>query len=70
MRGDKQFAKEVTKLTDWAWVNPLYQFELPFSLSGIDSIELDASQGLADVDRTNNLYPFNKNYTLKGKVKE
>ena len=70
MRGDKQFARKVTKLTDWAWVNPLYEFDLPFSLSAIDSIEIDASQGLADIDRTNNIYPFNKDYTLKGEVKE
>jgi len=70
MRGDKQFARKVTKLTDWAWVNPLYEFDLPFSLTDIESIEIDASQGLADIDRTNNTYPFNKDYTLKGEVKE
>ncbi|MEQ6121039.1 M1 family metallopeptidase [Reichenbachiella sp. MALMAid0571] len=70
MRGDKYFDQEVTKLTDWAWVNPLYEFDLPFSLSAIDSIEIDASQGLADIDRTNNVYPFTSDFTLKGEVKK
>ena len=42
---------------DWPWVYPLYELELPISKSEIESIEIDTSRRMADVNRENNVYP-------------
>ncbi|MFT7032748.1 MAG: hypothetical protein ACJA2S_001249 [Cyclobacteriaceae bacterium] len=66
MRGEKQHPEEVKTMSDWPWVNPFYELSIPHALSEIESIEIDDSQRMADVDRSNNLFPFNKNLELKG----
>lgn len=44
-------------LEDWGWAFPTYQFVIEKPLAEIESIEIDDSQLMADVDRSNNVYP-------------
>jgi hypothetical protein len=45
---------ERNDLTAWPWVNPSYVFKINSKPSDIISIEIDASQRMADVERKNN----------------
>ena len=40
--------------TEWRWTHPDYTFETTRSIKDIKSIEIDPSQRLADINRTNN----------------
>ncbi len=42
----------------WPWTNPVYEVKLPVNKSEIKSIEIDPSQRMADVDRSNNKIEF------------
>jgi hypothetical protein len=44
-----------TTLADWPWVYPTYNVQLNRKSGEIQSIEIDASQRLADINRKNNL---------------
>lgn len=44
-----------TTLADWPWVYPTYTVQLNRKSGEIQSIEIDASQRLADINRKNNL---------------
>jgi hypothetical protein len=44
-----------TVLESWPWVNPSYTLVIPAGSQGIRRIEIDPTQRLADVDRTNNV---------------
>ena len=55
MRGEKPTKRTVLK--DWAWAYPTYTFS---TLKEIKAVEIDASQLMADIDRTNN--KFEKNH--------
>lgn len=70
MRGEKVFEEEVTTLSDWPWVNPYYTLEVPFAQSEIKRIEIDPSQTMADIDRSNNAFPFNRELELIGQPKK
>lgn len=50
MRGEKPTS--ATQINDWAWAMPTYSFE---TKKAIKSVEIDASQMMADVKRENNL---------------
>lgn len=39
---------------DWPWVNPSYELRLPVQASEIESVEIDPSARMADVNRNNN----------------
>lgn len=39
---------------DWPWVNPTYELSISRPLSDIERIEIDPSQRMADIDRSNN----------------
>ena len=56
MRGTKKFDSKVKVniLSDWSWVNPTYSFKVEANKKEIYSIEIDSSQRMADVDRSNN----------------
>lgn len=59
MRGEKnndQYpdVEQIIK-PDWPWVNPTYSLSIPSPASSIESIEIDPSQRMADIDRENNL---------------
>jgi len=57
MRWEKTAAHENwTVADDWAWAYPTYELKINKSLSEIESIEIDQSQLMADVNRDNNLY--------------
>ena len=45
-----------TVLSDWAWANPNYFFEVPKAKTSIKKITIDPSGLMADVKRDNNLY--------------
>ncbi|MFK7932867.1 MAG: M1 family metallopeptidase [Saprospiraceae bacterium] len=57
MRGNKpQEAKGMTQtvIEDWPWTNPTYSFKVGRSLENIQSVEIDPSIRLMDVNRDNN----------------
>lgn len=41
---------------DWAWTNTQYSMNLPFKIEEILSIEIDSSQRMADIERSNNIW--------------
>lgn len=41
---------------DWPWTNPTYQLSIDKPKAEIKKIEIDPSQRMADVDRSNNIY--------------
>ena len=45
-----------TVADDWAWAYPTYKLNIEKPLSEIESIEIDESQLMADVNRDDNLY--------------
>lgn len=49
MRGEKP--TEATIISDWAWANPNYTFEVT---KVVKSVEIDPKQWVADIDRDNN----------------
>ena len=61
MRGTKKsetaMARQIAK--DWHWTHPTYDLIIKLNLNDIKSIEIDPSQRMADVDRSNNIYPMN-----------
>lgn len=74
MRGEKKenFAGATTiLLDDWTWTYPEYVLKLPVELKDIEKIEIDPSERMADIERSNNVYPYknNKDTYLKGKRK-
>ncbi|SHF72262.1 Peptidase family M1 [Salegentibacter echinorum] len=62
MRWEKPATRENwTVADDWAWAYPTYDLEINKPLSEIESIEIDESQLMADVNRDNNLYTAEEN---------
>ena len=61
MRGTKKsetaMARQIAK--DWHWTHPTYDLIIKLNLNDIKSIEIDPSQRMADVDRSNNNYSMN-----------
>lgn len=53
MRWEKPDMTNVEK--DWAWAYPTYTLNIGSSADDINSIEIDPSQKMADIDRTNNI---------------
>jgi hypothetical protein len=47
-------SEQRTILEPWPWVNPSYTLKINKKMSDIESIEIDASQRMADVNRKNN----------------
>jgi hypothetical protein len=44
----------VTVHPEWKWTHPEYTFPITKGVQSIKSIEIDPSQRLADINRTNN----------------
>ena len=65
MRGEKENETDLprTVLADWPWTFPTYRMTIPRPASDIKSIVIDPSLRLADVDRSDNVYP-NGNPTM------
>ncbi len=51
MRGEK--STSATIINDWAWAMPTYSFN---AKKAVKSVEIDASQMMADIDRGNNVF--------------
>lgn len=63
MRGEKPAEEEQVNrilLADWEWTNPTYTFELDLKKRKIESIEIDPSNRIADLNNLNGIYPFPK----------
>jgi len=59
MRGEKPadgYNGKWTVLSDWKWVEPTYALSIPAGIDSIESIHIDAFDGMADVNRKNNLF--------------
>lgn len=56
MRGEKKNETEIDRqlLPDWSWTHPTYQFSIDIPLANIQSIEIDETGYLADVNKENN----------------
>lgn len=54
MRGEKPVGQDVKVLDDWGWTYNSYEVSVPGNLEDIQSIEIDASQKMADIDRDDN----------------
>ncbi len=56
MYGEKPAENTISRIThpEWKWVNPEYVMEISQNVSEIKSIEIDPSELMADVNRTNN----------------
>jgi aminopeptidase N len=70
MRGEKPqefFGIKQFTQSDWPWVYPEYSFRIPKSLDNILSIEIDPTTRMADVDRSNNVYPSSAGLRFMGK---
>lgn len=72
MRGEKENETDIerTVLKDWPWVFPTYMMSISRPASEIRSIEIDPSMRMADIDRTNNVYPEAQNTTFEGSPQE
>jgi aminopeptidase N len=60
MRGEKKGDRNFNNyklMEDWAWTHPTFSFNINLKLSEIESIEIDASKRMADIDRGNNVWP-------------
>jgi len=63
MRGEKQnpYGINWTVHNDWTWANPRYELLLDRTLEEIETIVLDPSNLMADVDKSNNYYVDKEN---------
>jgi hypothetical protein len=57
MRYEKPGFEEEQTREDWAWAYPTYSFTVDKPKSQISSIQIDPSQMMADIKRSNNVYP-------------
>jgi aminopeptidase N len=63
MRGEKPadgYNGKWTVLTDWNWVDPTYTIDIPRPVSEIESITIDPSELMADIDQKNNSIVFSE----------
>ena len=65
MRGHKPLINQIKVAEAWPWTNPNYDLVLPRPLNQIESLEIDPSSQMADINQDNNLFE-----PSKGKVKE
>lgn len=69
MRGHKKLPetgygkgyRTAEKLEDWPWTNPTYSFIAELTSEEIKNVEIDPSGRLADVNREDNIYPYDLN---------
>lgn len=63
MRGEKQnpYGINWTVHNDWTWANPRYELQLDRTLEEVETIVLDPSNLMADVDKSNNYYVDKEN---------
>ena len=60
MRGEKtdsRFPDLLTVSEDWPWTNPEFTVCLDVKMADVKQVQIDPSQRLADVDKSDNMYP-------------
>jgi len=59
MRGEKneKLYLKTTQMADWGWTYPEYSFTIERNISDIQTITIDPSQRMADIDHDNNIWP-------------
>lgn len=70
MRGEKpsDYPEEKWILKeDWPWTHPFYDLKLDFPMEEVESITIDPSQKMADIERKNNVFPFDSSKTFHPK---
>ncbi|MBW3545691.1 MAG: M1 family metallopeptidase [Bacteroidetes bacterium] len=69
MYGEKEenLGLKRTLAPDWTWVSRSYELELSRPLQEVQQLEIDPSGRLADVDRSNNLWPVPESGTNDSK---
>lgn len=62
MRGSKpsEEVEDYRVADEWPWTHPTYDLEIEVPIGEIEAIEIDASQRLADVERSNNRVELNE----------
>lgn len=55
-----------TILSDWPWTHPYYTFTIEKKPTSIRYMEIDPTQRMADVDRSNQVYPWRSAVEEKG----
>jgi len=68
MRGEKTAEPAMESYLvadDWPWTFPSYELMLEDQIHEIESIEIDPSKRMADIDRSNNVYPTEKATTFR-----
>jgi len=69
MRGEKPHDDATvprTTLTDWPWTHPYYTFSIEKKPTAIKYMEIDPTQRMADVNRSNQVYPWRSAVEEKG----
>lgn len=66
MRGHKN-AEDYEVLPAWPWTFPYYDLKLDLDGSQIERIVIDPANGMADIDRANNVFPQDKSTTFQMK---
>jgi hypothetical protein len=54
---NEKFDGKIIEKEAWQWVYPQYRLSITHSLNDIESIEIDATTRMADVNRDNNIFP-------------
>ncbi|MFT6850084.1 MAG: hypothetical protein ACJATA_000890 [Sphingobacteriales bacterium] len=69
MRGEKKnpetYSQWIT-LKDWPWPYPEYKFTIGHKILDIESIDVNPTKRMADIEDNNDVYPFKKDVTFKG----
>lgn len=63
MRGEKDETMDMTRIVheDWPWVYPYYSLMLDRNRADINTIEIDPSERLADIDKSDNIWDSESN---------
>ena len=70
MRGEKQREEGMENfrvVEDWPWTFPNYELTLEVKFDEIESIQIDPSGRMADVNRVNNQWPIKEEAIFKAK---
>lgn len=67
-KNDALFADN-RELKPWPWTHPTYTLELEVDTGEIEYIEIDPTQRMADINRSNNVYPWLLDHIREGKNK-
>jgi len=68
MRGNRVLSENEILMTPWKWVNPYYSFVVDVDMDELESVEIDPSLRMIDLNYDNNKFPNrNSEVEIKGK---